>query len=163
MFLEKSGLLIELVWGCSVGSKNVSNLVTCGQTALILWLFDRTAKPKEMSVEGDLKREIQFSFFTKTQCHLASFPVILYYLSPIDKAVFNAQVRRYWLVRVCFPFVCMQRWQLCYQRLFGRVFLWILVVWFMFTDRICVVTPSYGGWDGVMLVQYCVRPEVEII
>lgn len=119
MFLEKSGLLIELVWGCSVGSKNVSNLVTCGQTALILWLFDRTAKPKEMSVEGDLKREIQFSFFTKTQCHLASFPVILYYLSPIDKAVFNAQVRRYWLVRVCFPFVCMQRWQLCYQRLFG--------------------------------------------
>lgn len=23
--------------------------------------------------------------------------------------------------------------------------LWILVVQFMFTDRICVVTPSYGG------------------
>lgn len=40
---------------------------------------------------------------------------------------------------------------------------WILVVQFMFTDRICVVTPSYWGWDGVMLVQYCVRPEVEII
>lgn len=41
--------------------------------------------------------------------------------------------------------------------------LWILVVQFMFTDRICVVTPSYWGCDGVMLVQYCVRPEVEII
>lgn len=67
--------------------------------------------------------------------------------------------------RVYFAFVCMQRWQLCYQRLFRRVFLWILVVQFMFTDRICVVTPSYGGegWDGVMLVQYCIRPEVEII
>lgn len=41
--------------------------------------------------------------------------------------------------------------------------LWILVVQFMFTDRICVVTPSYWGWDGVVLVQYCVCPEVEII
>ena len=43
-------------------------------------------------------------------------------------------------------------------------FLSTLVVWFMFTDRICVVTPSFGGWcDGVTLVQYCVHPEVEII
>lgn len=33
----------------------------------------------------------------------------------------------------------------------------------MFTDRISVVTPSHEGWDEVMLEQYCVRPEVEII
>lgn len=36
-------------------------------------------------------------------------------------------------------------------------------LWFMFTDRISVVTPSHEGWDEVMLEQYCVRPEVEII
>lgn len=33
----------------------------------------------------------------------------------------------------------------------------------MFTDRISVVTPSHEGWDEVILEQYCVRPEVEII
>lgn len=75
----------------------------------------------------------------------------------------NPHVRRYWPVHVCFPFVWVQSGQLHYQRLFMRVFLWIFVVWFMFADRIYVVTPSYGGWDGVMLVQYCVRLQVEII
>lgn len=59
-----------------------------------------------------------------------------------------------------FPFVLMQRRQLCLQRC---VFCRILVVWFMFADKICVVTPSSLGWGGVMLVQYCVHPEVEII
>lgn len=33
----------------------------------------------------------------------------------------------------------------------------------MFSDRISVVTPSHEGWDEVMLEQYCVHPEVEII
>lgn len=64
--------------------------------------------------------------------------------------------KNWWWLHVWFPFVCRKRWRRCCRRLFRRLLCGSL--WFVFTDRISVVTPSHEGWDEVMLEQYCVRP-----
>lgn len=121
MFLEKPGLLIELVWWFSVGRKNVPNLVTCWQTALMLWRFDCAVKPKNSLLKVIWSHFIIFLMLKRNV--ILHFSMSFFnHLITIDKAVFNAQMRRYRLVHVYFAFVRIQRWQLCYQRLFRRLF-----------------------------------------
>lgn len=61
-----------------------------------------------------------------------------------DKAVFEVQMKRYWMVHV-FPICIHAEKAAVLSEALQACILWILVVRFMFTDRISVVTPSYWG------------------
>ena len=84
-----------------------------------------------------------FFFHDERLCHLPSCPVTLNHLITVDKAVFGGSYSHMFTLHLyaCRDGSCAIRGSS------GVFFLWILVVQFMYTDRICVVTPSYVEGD----------------
>lgn len=128
-------------------------------------------KTEEQSAEGDFFVVGLFNhanlifilfFYDERLCHLPSCPVTLNHLITVDKAVFGGG--SYSHVFTLHLYAC--RDGSCAIRGSSGVF--FCGSW---SSSSCLLIGSVWllhhmggeGWDGVMLVQYCIRPEVEII